>query len=283
MIQVDALARESAHLVALPASATRLAAIFANEDWEMEEVVAAISLDPAITSRALRIANSAVFGATESITTMDRAVQRIGAGAILSLTIGVGARSTLSQPMPEYGADEGVLWRHSVASALAAELAHLVCTAKIPVEAFTAALLHDVGKLVLSRHMKPEVLELLARAQTQGGVDALHAEVEILEVHHGELGGLIAQHWGLPSIIVKGITFHHNPGDVFETREQLLCDTVCVANAAAKLCGFGLGDPEPAAKEHLESRERLGMTDAGFEELCEMLTERVEEVLSCYE
>ena len=75
--------------------------------------------------------------------------------------------------MPEYGIDDGVLWRHSVAAALAAELERLSCTVKVPPEAFTAALLHDVGKLVLCRHMKPEVLELLARAQAQVVLEAV--------------------------------------------------------------------------------------------------------------
>lgn len=132
-----------------------------------------------------------------------------------------------------------------VASALAAELERLVCSVKVPAESFTAALLHDVGEIVLCRHMQPEIMELLAEAQAEGGVDALHAEAEILEVHHGELGGLIAQHWELPEIIVTAITFHHNPEEVVDTHVQLVCDAVCVADAAAQTCATASVIPCP--------------------------------------
>ena len=282
MIQLEALIRESNDLEALPASASRLAGIFADEDWEMDQVIDAVSLDPAITSRVLRIANSALFAGVEEITSVERAAQRVGAGTMLALSVGMGARSTLTCSMPEYGVAEGVLWRHSVASALAADLVQLVCKVKVPAEAVAAALLHDVGRLVLSRHMKPEVLELLAQDQAVDGVDGLGAEMEILEVHHGEVGGLIAQNWKLPAIIVTGITYHHNPGDVEDPHEQLVCDVVCVANAVATVRGFGLGHGETSTDEARESCERLGMTDAGFQELCDLLSERVEQVLAWY-
>ena len=59
---------------------------------------------------------------------------------------------------------------------------------------------------------EPATLELLDRATEEGGRSRLHAESELLGVHHGELGGLIAQHWKLPDGIVRGVTFHHDPG-----------------------------------------------------------------------
>ena len=280
---IDAMIREAHDLDPLPASATRLAAIFASADWELSDVVDAIALDPALTSRVLRLANSAAVSGVETITSVERAVQRIGGGSILVLTIGAATQGTLSQSMPEYGVDEGVLWKHSGASALAAELAPGFCKAKVPPEAFAAALLHDVGKIVLCRHLKPEVFELLAEAEARGGVDALNAEIEVLEVHHGELGGLIAQHWKLPEIIVKGISFHHAPDACLDPRERLVCDAVCVADAAATSCGFGIGNSvsDPAAP--VRARKRLRMSDAGFTKLGEALTERLEEVLAQYD
>ena len=152
-----------------------------------------------------------------------------------------------------------------------------------PPEAFTAALLHDIGRLVLSPHLEPELLTLLARSRGKGGLDERRAEIEILGVHHGELGQLIAQRWALHEVIAIGIAFHHNPEEVVEPKERLLCDTVCVADAVAKAIGFGLDTSEEEISHHAASRERIGLTDQGFEELCGLTEERVESVLAWYE
>ena len=175
------------------------------------------------------------------------------------------------------------MWRHSVAAALAAELASLVCTARILPESFTAALLHDIGHLVLSRHLEPELIAFLGSSRDKGGFDERRAEIEILGVHHGELGHLIAQHWALPEIIAQGIAFHHNPEDVTDPKHQLLCDTVCVADAVANAIGFGLGKSEEALSDCSASRGRIGLTDQGFEDLCALASDRVQGVLAWYE
>ncbi|MCH7867810.1 MAG: HDOD domain-containing protein [Myxococcales bacterium] len=132
MIDLDALIRESGELEPLPETAARLARIFSDEDWDIDQVVSGISLDPALTARLLRVANSAANSGAEPITTVERAAMRTGAGTILSLTVGTAVGACMKQPLPAYGAPAGSLWRHSVAAALAAELASLLCTETIP-------------------------------------------------------------------------------------------------------------------------------------------------------
>ncbi len=140
-----------------------------------------------------------------------------------------------------------------------------------PPEAFVTALLHDVGKLVLSRYMAPDVLEFLNKAESVGGRDALHAETEILGIHHGELGGLIAQHWGLPDLIVQGIIFHHDASTVVDPHVQRISDVVQIADAAACAIGYGLGGAEPDFLEHASARERMGLSEVGFNDVCAQL------------
>lgn len=276
MVDLDVLIRQSHSLQALPASVTRLASLVASDDWLVAEIEEVVSLDQGLTADLLRVANSAAFGATRGITTVREAVIRLGAGSVLSLAMAASMHDRLDRPIPQYGLSEGELWRHSVAAALAAEGASRFCKTSIPAESFTAALLHDVGKLILSRHLDPATLALLKSARRDGGLSAASAEMTILELHHGELGAIAAQHWGLPESIVKGIQYHHDPAD----GDASVCDAVSLSNIVAHHVLDEQLDPEYQLDHSLA--EKLGLEEADFEKLCEATSERVDEVLTQY-
>ncbi len=149
----------------------------------------------------------------------------------------------------------------------------------VPAEAVTAALLHDVGKLVLARFLDGDVLAALAAARAGGDRSAMQAEVDVLGVHHGQLGGLIARHWNLPDRLAEAIAHHHTPDKVGD----LLCDTVHIANIAARLA---VGRPEdqlpPDVTPMPVAVERLGLSGAFMDRLCNHLLRRLDEVMSRY-
>ena len=89
-----------------------------------------------------------------------------------------------------------------------------------PPEAFTAALLHDVGKTVMGRFLTPEILRSISFARAVDHLSQMEAEMQVLGVHDGELGGLIAQHWKMPPRVVQGNLYHHNP----EQGMDVVCD-----------------------------------------------------------
>ena len=153
------------------------------------------------------------------------------------------------QGFQEYGLSEEQLWTHSVASAVIADGIRDFTERQIPVEVTTAALLHDVGKLVLARHLDASLLQYLHNARGDGGLSEQRAEMEILGVNHAELGCLIAQHWNLPEIICRGIGYHHAPGDYFgDDRETLVAHGVHLANRVATfVCGEDSEMPEADA------------------------------------
>jgi HD-like signal output (HDOD) protein len=165
-----------------------------------------------------------------------------------------------------------------VASALAAESAPAFCDVELPPETYAAALLHDVGKLVLARYLEADVLKVLALARQQGHFSSMKAESEILGVHHGELGGLIAQHWNLPERLVVGIIQHHTPDDAGDA----IADAVHVANIAAKHVGAGHIAVEEDRQVSQAALERLKMSQAGFDGLCQQVAKRLERVLAQY-
>jgi len=278
VIDLHALTRSAGNLEALPASVTRLAAAAAKENWNVQEIEQIVSLDQALSLRVLRSANSAASASRMPIATIREAVVRVGLGSLLSLATAKSVQGRMTGAIPEYGLSEGEMWRHAVGAALAAEAAQPFCGVALPPETYAAALLHDVGKLVLARFLDSDILRVLALAREEGHLSSLRAEAELLSVHHGELGGLIAQNWQLPERLVTGIIHHHTP----DLAGDVVADAVHVANIAAKHVGAGHYADEDDRRVNPASLERLELTETGFERLCRQVEKRLEQVLAQY-
>lgn len=279
MIDLDTVAREARRLEPLPASVTRLAALVCDGTPDLADVVDVVRCDQALTAAVLRTANSSWSGSRTEITTVADAVVRLGSGPVLSLVLAVNVRSRLDAAVPEYGLAEGELWTHSVAASLAAE--HLVQAAagRLPSATTTAALLHDVGKLVMARFLDAELLLRVAQAR-DGGMALATAEAYVLGVDHGELGALVAQSWGLPLALVHGIGRHHEPdGD-----HRAIAAAVALADEVAhSVCGRGqVDDPteDAVAPECRRAREILGLDAAALPAIRGLVEDRLDEVVA---
>jgi HD-like signal output (HDOD) protein len=150
------------------------------------------------------------------------------------------------------------------------------CQVEVPFETFTAALLHDVGKLVMARFLSPEILAHIRKARQLGGLSQTEAESLLLGVNHAELGGLVAQHWQLPPRLVQGILYHHDPEHGFDT----ICDLTCVADQVAKRIEAGLDGREFEPAIPVEVADRLGLTPAILDEFYPVAAARYAQV-SC--
>lgn len=258
----------------LPASAVRLAALVASHNYRVDDVVEIISYDPALTIRLIRTANSVVSGGATPVTTAKDAALRLGSANILTLAVASRARRLMKVAVPEYQMDEGQLWNHSVATALVAELLPKYCKNAIPPETFTAALLHDIGKLVMARFLDPETSAWLNRARQEGGVNALDAEREVLHIHHGELGGIIAHHWKMPEAIVNGIIHHHSP----EEGGDIVSHAVSLSNEAAKVVEEQIRGNVREFDITESTLDQTGMTLETLENLCKNATQEFAEL-----
>jgi putative nucleotidyltransferase with HDIG domain len=264
MVDLNVLLSRAHELAPLPPSTVTLIEMSANPDCHLDDIADLVEFDQALTIRLLRAANSAFSASAVPVVTVREAVARMGTQQVLDLAIAAGVRSFLQARVPAYGLDEGALWRHSVASAVSAETAKTYCPISLPPEVFTAALLHDVGKLVMGRFLGTEVLGLIRRAQEVDHLDPLAAESSVLQVNHAELGGRIAQHWRLPPRIVQGITYHHNPGQGGDP----ICDVTYLANLVAKQVEAGLIGKKLEVSLDPGVVARLGLGPDGFDQIC---------------
>lgn len=251
-------------LVPMPISTVRLSSLMNNPDTSLSEIARVVELDQALTANVLRLANSALSGSRASIDTVKNAIVRIGTARILGLAIARQIAGEMSRPCAGYDLVEYELWRHSVAAALAADNLKRFTSGSVPAAAFTAALLHDIGKLLLSRHIDRKVLEQIREMINKERFTYLEAERKVLGTDHAEVGAAIARHWKFPEKLAVAIEKHHN---VDEDPDPLL-DAVHIANAVAKLIGVGLGSEQMNMEISSDAYQRLGIRDTGLESLC---------------
>jgi putative nucleotidyltransferase with HDIG domain len=279
MINLANLIEQANELAPLPASTVRLAGLVSNPSCDLDDVAELIVFDQALTLRLLRVANSAASSPEMPVGDVKNAVIRMGMAQVLALAVAAGAKPVLQARVSAYSLDEGALWRHSVAAATAAETMQAFISVAPPPETFTAALLHDVGKLVMGRFLSDEILGFIRRAQEVDHMDRLDAESLLLDVNHAELGGLIAQHWKLPQRVVQGITYHHHP----ERGQDVICDCVHLANQVAKRIEAGLDGREYELSILPEVAERLGLTKKVLDDLCPIAALRYTQVRLRYD
>jgi putative nucleotidyltransferase with HDIG domain len=259
----EELVRGIRQLEPLPITAHRLLGLLNGENASLAAVAELIEFDQPIVAAVLRTASTVRY-AGHGTPTVREAVLRLGTVALLDLVL-EGYLKKLRAATPLYDLSEQDLWLHGAAAQLAVRaLAAERPQAKIPPIAESAALLHDIGKLIISRYLKADVRELLTHAHTHA-MTFVEAEREILGVDHAAVGAAMAETWGLPPVIVEAIRDHHSPPFANPT---VVLDAVAMANVVAKTIEAGLGAEGLNFAIDPGSYRRLGIDFATFGRVC---------------
>jgi putative nucleotidyltransferase with HDIG domain len=238
-----------------------------------------INRDQGLVARTLRLANSAFYGVPGRVAHTRDAVHLLGRRNLGSAI----TMATLTQQFPQAqgaGLPLARFWRHALATALVArDLArHLQAPAET---AFTAGLLHDIGRLALAVHF-PAQVAALGRARLQPAQDLTAGDVlerQVTGLDHAAVGALVAARWNFPADVAQAIAQHHAPGPA---ERASLCDTVHVADAMAHALDLAddgdecVPDLDPAAWQRLALPTPVVLaifkdTEAGVAELCQAL------------
>ncbi|HOE66789.1 MAG TPA: HDOD domain-containing protein [Candidatus Hydrogenedentes bacterium] len=230
--------REIDAVPALPGASAEALQLVQRPDVSVAELTKAIAFDPGLTANVLRLANSAYYGKGRSIGSLQEATVRLGMRCVEQLVVTAAVTPYARNPLQGYDLPAGDLLRHSTLTAVVAlELAEAIRKTPPP-RAFTAALLHDLGKIVLGTFVKVDaapILQLVAQEKKR-----FHdAEREVLGIDHAEAGALLLQRWSLPLEIVDAVRWHHDPGLCSET--SLILDLVHAADAVSMSSGVGAG------------------------------------------
>lgn len=278
-MQLHSFVERSGDLAPLPPTAVRLAEVLSHPDSSIQDVVQIIKYDQAVTAQVLRCANAASGGSSREIHEVKDAVIRLGGARILARLVGKHIRGGCSGALPAYGYSEQELWRHSVASAAATEVLSGSISVHVPAGAFTAALLHDIGKLLLARQAPAAEIRKVWTTVGENQCTCEDAERIVFGFSHADIGARVGTEWGLPPDVVEAIEGHHRasaPGSV-------TTDCVALANTVARSIGVGLGFEGMRFMIDEELGGRLGLTRERFERICAHTIEKYASVLGQYE
>ncbi len=216
----------------------RVLQLIEDPESSAQDVVDVIQYDPAITANVLKTCNSSLFGGRREIHTVRDALVRIGFNQLLEIILSEECTSLFDRSYRGYDLEFGALWRHSVACALLAKIISRHLKRGNGPHLFTAGLLHDIGKIVLSEFVDQHFDEI--KTGLAGGNRAfIEAEKEVLGIDHAELGGRISENWNFPEGIVASIRYHHDP--LLATSHQELVSLIYLSDAVALMTGLGGG------------------------------------------
>ncbi|MCP4590015.1 MAG: HDOD domain-containing protein [bacterium] len=260
MIQMSDILERVDSLAPLPNTAIKLMNVVHNPASTIDDIVDAIRYDQAVTTEVLKLCNSAYFGVSRQVTSLNDAMMCLGTVKVLQMVMAVHTNSMLSKAQHGYGLEPGMLWKHSVAVALgSAEVAQRMQLTNIGLP-YTAGLLHDIGKVVLNEYVGEAFGEIVLRVREKK-LSFVEAEREVLGFSHEQVGALLAEQWKLPDQIVRCVRYHHEPGEV--DPPDPLIDTVYIADLICMLFGLGLGEDglHYRADETVMQRNSLGEQD----------------------
>lgn len=264
----------------LPASITRLLELSSDPDASLVEVADVIRYDPVLSVDLLRRANSATSAAHRKIEDVADAVSRLGTSEVLIMAMRRAMQGRMSDPIPAYGLDANAMWRHALAAAVAAEVIAHQSPVRIPAMASTAALLHDVGKLVIAESLAPSVIEYMVSSAEQSNRPLHEVEAEILGADHAEIGGVVLRGWAFPMSVQIAVTRHHDVSSNADT----LTHAVAAANAIADVLPDE-GETEPNAPlddAAVQSLQACGIPQRRMPVFLELVSARFNEVLASY-
>lgn len=269
---------EIENLKPMPVSTVQLCSVAANPNSCIGDIAKIVEYDQALAASAIRVANSTWSSPRFPIVTVKEAVLRIGSTRVLGLAISRHLENKMNKSFDGYDLAELELWRHSIATALAVDNLKAFTQKEIPSAAFAAALLHDVGKLIVSQYIDQDIFNQIQNVIRQEKTDYLEAERFVLGTDHAEVGGAIAQYWKFPEQLVNAIKKHHQDNKDADP----VIDIVQLANVVAKLIGQGLGSEQMNLKINPDIPKRLALKESDLETLCALVKMKLAEAEEIY-
>jgi putative nucleotidyltransferase with HDIG domain len=235
----------------------------------------AILRDAALTANLLRIANSPVFGLRRQVRTPSHAVVLLGHSRVRDLVVAAGLQATLPSELPGYHISASAFLSHSIAVGFLSERIGQHCLPGRDAPWLVAGLLHDIGKLILGRHLAEMEGELVSQLERRATLVA--AERTVFGTDHTEVTALLGDSWHLPADIVAAATGHHAPDAYVGSANAFLVDVVHVADVTAHAIGYGEDVAGLARSLNQQAFGRLALKASTIEHITSMSLEALVE------
>jgi len=253
----------SGDLPTIPLVASKLIALTSNEDISLSDVAKLVSQDVALSTKILKITNSALYSFPQQVSSIQQAVSMLGSKAVESLVLSF---SFLTMNKNESGNpfDFDKFWERSFASAIASKL----ILQKIPEldaeEVFVSGLLQNLGELILACTFPKE----FAQVTEESSLDLREAEISIFGADHCFVGYEVAKHWNFPPSVIEPVLHHHNP-EGYTGDDPKVAATIRAIYLSGLLLNIFYSDkPEEYHRQfRTEGKNMLGLKSVDIEDI----------------
>ncbi|MFL6658746.1 MAG: HDOD domain-containing protein [Massilia sp.] len=257
-VALDDIVRSLEDLPSLPAVVMELLTSIDQDDVDISVLAKKVSHDQALTAKTLRLANSSLFGLQVKVTTIQQAITFLGFQTTRNLITAAAVTGCFAEGQCP-GFDDKAFWRHSIASAACCRV--LARRVRFNQDyAFTAGLLHDIGRLVLVSSFSAQYQEVM-EYRVANDCFVIEAEQAILGMDHVVAGVALATHWNFSDTMKTAIAFHHDPD---AEGAGILAAIVHVANAIVHALDLAGEDDELVPAVSAAAWATLGLSEEAY-------------------
>ncbi|HEY3383410.1 MAG TPA: HDOD domain-containing protein [Vicinamibacterales bacterium] len=211
-LTADELDLATARIRPIPQAALKIIRMLQIDDYSLHEIAQEIRRDQVLTAKVIRTCNSAYLGAREEIKSIDRALVLLGGRLVGELILSTVMGTFFSSYQRGYSMSRGGLYHHAVSTAIVSEQLAMLTGAAQRDLAYTAGLLHDIGKVLLDQYVA-SARPLFYREVVAEGAELLDVERSVLGVSHEEAGARLAELWSFPAVLWNVIAHHTRPAE----------------------------------------------------------------------
>jgi len=204
------LERAMANVRPIPQIVLKIIRMIQDDNYGMMDLAKEVRQEQVITAKVIRLCNTAFFGQKIKVDSIDRALSVLGEKRLLQLVISASTEDYFPKESGGYSLCKGGLFNHAVGTAMICEKLAAITGLISGDIAYTAGLLHDIGKVALDQYLGL-AYPLFYRKLQIGDESLINVESDIFGVTHTEIGGLLAEQWSMPEQLAEVIKYHHNP------------------------------------------------------------------------
>ena len=205
-------------LPTLPSIANQVIMLISDPDSSIADLTEIITKDPSLTSKTLQAVNSAFYGFYRKVGTVKQAVALLGIDEVSYIAFALAAAKVINTSSIGHLYSPKALWHHSMATGLICQHMCLKFPEFRTFGAFTAGLLHDLGKIFLIQNF-PDVYAKVHSEMQENDIPVFELEEELFGINHAYIGEYLATNWNLPEPLVQAIAFHHQPASASKYSE----------------------------------------------------------------
>lgn len=233
------------------------------EDNLAKDLANTVCKDPTLAARVLGLCNSGFFGMSQEVTSVQRAVLLLGFDMVKNLVFSTFVHSAVQEDAVGYAQSAEALWAHSLGVATACMGLAEELDPKSTDLAYTAGLLHDIGKIAFASLLTEHAEEVVQRVQSRKE-SFVEAEHQVLGTTHAKVGALIAERWQLAPELQVAIQHHHEPEQ--STEHKKLVALVNLGDSICSILGIGSGLDATDCVINDWSLQTLGVSHEKLEE-----------------